>query len=324
MTQLEAIKHRSLGQTGIQISPVGLGVMQFAGGAGLFGLAFPDLSQQEKNVIVRNALDGGINWFDTAEMYGFGRSEASLAAALRAAGKSSDDVVVATKWLPLLRTAGSIRKTIDDRLKHLDGYAIDLYMVHLPWSFSSPEAEMAAMADLVAAGKIRSVGVSNFSAADMRRAHGVLVKRGLTLAANQVEYSLLQRKIESNGVLETARELGVTIIAYTPLGYGILTGKYHRDPSLLEERSFFRRQRFRDQMEASRPLVSALEAIAERHGATPGQVALNWTAHFHGETIVAIPGATKPGHAAESAGAMRFQLSDEEMGELERLSRAFV
>jgi len=128
---------------------------------------------------VRAALEGGINWFDTAELYGKGVSEASLAMALKAAGKSDAEVVVATKWWPLLRTAGNIPRTIQDRLRFLDGYSISLYMVHQPFSFSSPEAEMDAMADLVVAGKIRSVGVSNFNAERMRRAYHQLKQRGL-------------------------------------------------------------------------------------------------------------------------------------------------
>jgi len=141
------IQKRKLGKTDVEVTPIGLGVMQFAGGKGLFGMAFPDLSQAEKNNIIRTALDGGINWFDTAEMYGFGRSEEGLASGLKAAGMQSGDVVVETKWLPFLRFARNIPKTIDKRLSYLDGYNIDVYLIHQPMSFSSPEAEMDAMAD---------------------------------------------------------------------------------------------------------------------------------------------------------------------------------
>ncbi len=218
---------RRLGQTDIMVTPIGLGVMQFSGGSGMFGKLFPVLPQDEKNAIVQTALDRGINWFDTAELYGFGSSEQGLSTGLKNAGKQNGDVVIATKWFPIFRTARSIPITIHDRIRFLDGYSIDLYMVHQPWSFSSIEAQMDAMADLVESGFIRSVGISNFNAEQMRRAHGALNKRGLPLVANQMEYSLLDRRIESDGVLEAARELGVTIIAYTPLGYGLLTGKYH-------------------------------------------------------------------------------------------------
>ena len=316
------IQKRSLGKTSIQVTPIGLGVMEFSGGGGLFGSMFPIIPQEEKNTIIKAALDGGINWFDTAELYGAGVSERSLATALKAAGKSDGEVVVATKWAPFFRTAGNIPRTINDRLRFLDGYSIGLYMIHQPFSFSSPEAEMAAMADLVEAGKIRSVGVSNFNPERMRRAYKTLRERGLPLAVNQVRYSLLNREIETNGVLETAKELGVTIIAYTPLASGLLTGKYHKSPGLLNRQPRWRRWQMRRDLEASRPLINAMEEIAARYNATPAQVALNWLIHFQGETVVAIPGATKIHQADESAGAMSFRLSEDEMGRLDDLSRA--
>ena len=198
---------RALGKTDIMVSPIGLGGNKFTGGKGVYGFVMPDLAQEEMNAIVKAALDSGINWIDTAEMYGFGHSEAAIAAALRHEQKQDEDVVIATKWMPTFRTAKNIPRTIDKRIRYLDGYQIDLYMVHFPHGLSSPESEMDAMADLVEAGKIRSVGVSNFSADRMRRAHTALTKRGIPLAVNQVEYSLLNRKIETNGVLDLAKEV---------------------------------------------------------------------------------------------------------------------
>jgi Aldo/keto reductase family len=129
------IQMRHLGKTDILISPIGLGVMEFAGGGGILGWVFPVIPQEEKNAIIKAALDGGINWFDTAEAYGSGVSERSLATALQAAGKSDEEVIVATKWLPFFRTAGNIPHSINDRLKYLDGYSISNYMVHQPTSF---------------------------------------------------------------------------------------------------------------------------------------------------------------------------------------------
>jgi len=224
------IRLRKLGKTDLQITPIGLGVMQFAGGAGLFRAMFPRISQDTMNDIVKTALDGGINWFDTAELYGRGRSEKGLAAALKSNGITNGDVVVATKWWPFLRTARNIPRTIGDRQRYLNPYTIDLYQVHQPISFSSPEQEANAMADLVESGLIRSVGVSNFDEERMRRAHAALQKRGLALASNQVQYNLLYRGIETNGILDAAKELGITIIAWGPLSSGLLTGKFHSNP----------------------------------------------------------------------------------------------
>jgi aryl-alcohol dehydrogenase-like predicted oxidoreductase len=316
---------RKLGQTEIEVMPIGLGVMQFAGGgSGFMGRMFRNLTTQEKNAIIGAALDGGINWFDTAEVYGAGHSEKGLSTALKAADAKDNEVVVATKWFPFFKTAGNIAKTIDDRVRCLDGYTIDLYMVHQPFGFSSPEAEMAAMADLVEAGKIRSVGVSNFSADNMRRAHKALQARGLPLAVNQVHYNLIHRDIETNGILETAQELGITIIAYTPLGYGLLTGKYHKDPELLRQSMLYRRLMIRRNLERSRPVVTALEEIASRYEVKPGQVALNWLVNFHGTSVVAIPGATRVEHARQSSGAMRFTLTADELSRLDEVSRGFL
>ncbi len=315
------ITKRKLGKTDIEITPIGLGMMEFSGGGGLMGFAFPVIDQEAKNAAVKAGLDGGVNWFDTAELYGKGVSEKSLSTALKAAGVSDNEVVIATKWWPMFRTAGNIPKTIGDRLRFLDGYSIGLYQIHQPFGFSSPEAEMDAMAGLVKAGKIRSIGISNFSADQMRRAHRQLQKHGLPLASNQVEYSLLNRGIEKNGILETAKELGVTIIAYTPLASGLLTGKYHKNPELLEKKSFFWRSRLKSGLEKTRTLVGVLEEIGTRYNVTAAQVALNWLINANGDTVVTIPGVTKASQAVESAGAMKFKLTADEISHLDEISR---
>lgn len=318
------IEKRRLGSTAIEVTPIGLGVMQFSGGPGMVGSMFPVLTQEEKNAIVKAALDGGVNWFDTAELYGNGRSEQSLANALRANGIDDNDVIIATKWFPIFRTAGSIPRTIQDRISYLDGYSIDLYMVHQPWSFSSPEKEMEAMADLVATGKIRSVGVSNFNAKRMQRAHSALKLRGIPLAVNQMEYSLLNRKIETNGVLQAAKDLSVTIVAYSPLARGLLSAKYQKNPELINQKSTFLRRRMRRLVERSLPVINLLDEIAQKHAVTPSQVALNWVIQFQGKTVVAIPGATRVKQAVQNAGAMHFRLTDDEIAQLDECSREFL
>jgi aryl-alcohol dehydrogenase-like predicted oxidoreductase len=284
------------------------------------------VGDEEVREIVRLSLEGGMNWFDTAEAYGGGRSERALARALRALGVEPTDIVIATKWLPLFRTAASIGKTIDDRLAALGGYPISLYQVHNPYSFSSVRAQMAAMADLVEARKILSVGVSNFSAARMRLAHEELAKRGIRLVSNQVRYSLLDRRIERNGILDAARDLGITIISYSPLAQGVLTGKFHANPGLIKKRSGFRKYlpafSLRG-LKKSRPVIEALREIAARHGGSPAQVALNWLVHFGGPSVVAIPGASRAAQARENAESLAFALSPDELDFLERVSAPF-
>ncbi|MFW9968519.1 MAG: aldo/keto reductase, partial [Candidatus Thorarchaeota archaeon] len=209
---------RRLGKTELEVSPIGLGAMQFAGGKGFFRYFLAPIAPDCMDEIVQVALDRGINWIDTAEIYGGGASERAVAHGLASAGKSPGDVIITTKWMPVLKSAKSIQKAAEKSANRLEPYPIDLYLVHQPTSRSSVKAQMDAMADLVDAGKIRAVGVSNFSKEKMISAHESLADRGVPLATNQVQFSLLHRKIEHNGVLEAAKELGVSITAYTPLG----------------------------------------------------------------------------------------------------------
>lgn len=315
---------RKLGNSDLKLSPLGLGCWQFSNGKGLVGKFWPVLGPDDLRHIVRTCLEGGINWFDTAEAYGGGQSEQLLAGALKAiGGPPAEEAVIATKWWPAFRTAGSIAATIDERIRMLDGRTIHLYQVHSPYSFSSVAAEMKAMAKLVDQGKIRHVGVSNFSGQQMREADRVLKEHGLRLVSNQVKYSLLDRRIEHNGVLETAKELGVAIIAYSPLEQGILSGKFHQNPSLVKSIKGPRKwmPAFRDSgLQRSKPLIDALERLAEKYSVSPTQIALNWLVNANGETVFAIPGASKVHHAVENVKAMQFDLSSEEIGMLSNVS----
>lgn len=320
-----AIRQR-LGKTDIEVTPVGLGCWQFSAGQGLAGKYWEAIPQQAIDQVVQASLAGSINWFDTAEIYGNGASERALAAALRRAGIANGEVVVATKWSPLFRTAGSIRATIRQRLSSLAPFGIDLHQVHNPLSFSSIEAEMKAMADLVAARNIAAVGVSNFNRTRMRRAHSALAKYGLALASNQVKYSLLDRRVESNGTLAAAKELGITIIAYSPLEQGLLTGKYHLHPEFVKTRPGPRKWmgRFGAQgLERSRPLIEELSRVAVAHGATAGQVALAWLYQFHKNAVVVIPGASRVEQAVENRGALELTLSPYELDRLDQMSLQF-
>lgn len=320
MPDSAATARRQLGRTGIDISPIGLGTWQFAGGKGFDSLVYQGVPDAEVEAIIRASIDGGVNMFDTAEAYGMGRSERRLAEALKACGAATDDVVIATKWFPALRTAASLGRTIVKRRRALEGYTIGLYQVHQPIALSPVEAQMDAMADLVDLGLIKSVGVSNFSESKMRKANAALERRGLVLASNQVKVSLLDRHIERNGVLGAARELGITIIAWSPLEMGVLTGKFHKDPGLLDSRPAGRRLYMRMKMARSRALVETLEEIGKAHGVTATVVALSWVINYYGETVVAIPGATKVSHAEQNAAAMGLRLTSLEMKRLDELS----
>ena len=312
---------RELGRTGIRISPIGLGGAQFSGGG---ASQFWDVPQAQIDEIVTAALEGGITWFDTAEGYGSGQSERSLSAALTHAGTNPGDVVVATKWTPLGRSARNIARTIDDRIGSLAPFPVDLYQIHLPYgSWSSIRAQVRAMGRLAAAHEIGAVGVSNFSARQLEIAHDELAKQGIQLASNQVQINLLHRKVETNGVLETAQRLGVTLIAYVPLRSGMLTGKFHKDRDLLAAVPRMRRLMagMSDKnIERTTPLIDALSEIGDAHSATVGQIALAWLITYYGDTVVAIPGASKPYHAQEAAGALKVALTQEETERLAELS----
>lgn len=300
--------------------------MQFSGDGLLARTYFPPLDQDAVDPIVKAALDGGIDWFDTAEMYGGGKSERSLGTALRHGGVTPGDVTIATKWSPLLRTARNIERTVGNRRAALQPFRVDLHQIHLgQGSFSPVREQMRAMARLVERGLISAVGVSNFSAEQMQDAHAVLADHGIPLATNQVQVNLVHRDIETNGVLDTARRLGVTLIAYSPLRSGLLTGKFHADRSLVDEIPPLRRKMtgFTDEhLGSTASLIGALREIAEGHDATVSQIALAWLIGYYDDTVVAIPGASRPHHAAEAAGALRVQLSNAELEHLAQLSRA--
>jgi aryl-alcohol dehydrogenase-like predicted oxidoreductase len=318
------MEKRRLGKTDLEMTPIGLGCWQFSRGANMMARFWDTISEETIWSIVDTALKGGVSWFDTAESYGGGASEKNLAAALAHLGVKPGAVTVATKWWPVGRTAASIGKTIEKRVSSLSPYGIDLYQVHQPWSFSPVPAQMREMAKLLRAGKVRAVGVSNFNARRMELAHAALAAEGVVLASNQMRFNLLDRSIEKKGVLQAAKRLGVTIIAYSPLAQGVLTGRFHEDPSTIRKVSRGRRLLgglSPSGLAKTAPLIEELRIIARAHGVKPGQIALAWTVSFHGETVVAIPGATKPGQAEDSAGAMLVKLSEKERMRLDELSR---
>jgi aryl-alcohol dehydrogenase-like predicted oxidoreductase len=302
-----------LGSSELRVSPLGIGTWAWGDrlywGYGRGGYTDADL---ESAFQVSRAA--GINFFDTAEVYGRGRSERLLGQFVRNAG---DHVVVATKFFPYpwRWQRGSLLRALQGSLDRLGLDGVDLYQIHWPSPPVPIETWMAGLADAVEAGLIRAVGVSNFNPDQTRRAHAALAERGVPLVSNQVQYSLLHREPERSGLLDVCRELNVTLIAYSPLAKGVLTGKYtpSNPPSGLRGRRYKR-----EFLEQIQPLVALLREIGQAHGgATPAQVALNWIIC---RGAVPIPGAKNAQQAQENVASLRWRLTDEDVTALDTAS----
>ena len=264
---------------------------------------------EEERQAFEASQSAGVDLFDTAAMYSGGASERRL-------GELADGrhVVIATKFPPGWRSrAELLPEALDQSLARLRRSTVDLYQHHFPSRRVDIPRLMDLMADAVAAGQIRAVGVSNYSAEQMRQAHAALAARGVPLASNQVEYSLLHRRPETNGVLEACRELGVTLIAYQPLASGALTGRYtarNRPRGLRRYAKPFRRRN----LAALESITALLRQIGERYGKTAGQVALRWL--IENDMVLPIPGAKNRSQAAANAEALTFRLTAEDVDAL--------
>lgn len=308
----------SLGKTDLSVSALGLGTWQW-GDTSMwqYGQGY---SQSDVEAAYRASRDAGITFFDTAEIYGRGKSEQILGPLVL---PERSQVVIASKFAPwpYRLTPRSLGKALDATLKRLKLVQIDLYQIHWPHGrMMSIDTLMNAMADQVESGKIRAVGVSNFSAKQMEQAHATLAKRGLPLASNQVQYSLLHRAPEENGVLQACRDMDVRLIAYSPLAKGVLTGKYHAENiKVTGQRKRFVKAFKPAALQASAPLIELLGKIgAARGDKTPSQVALNWLMR---QGALPIPGAKNANQAKSNAGALGWELTDEEVEEISALAR---
>jgi len=312
----------TLGRSNLRVPRLGLGAMTWGQPKGFARWTPAQLSYGPSNGASEEAralevsLAAGVKLVDTAEMYSSGASERRVGEL--AQGK---DVLIATKFPPSpFSRDDAYPKALQDSLLRLRRSSIDLYQVHYPSQRLSIPRLMNFMADAVEAGKVRAVGVSNYSVDEMRLAHSELARHGIPLASNQVQYSLLYRKPEVDGVLDACREMGITLIAYSPLAMGALTGKY----SARQKASGFRRflpTFTRKVMDAARPVLELLREIGERYGKTPSQVALRWL--IENETVLPIPGAKNSRQAAENAGALSFSISPQEVEALNQVSLAW-
>lgn len=304
-----------LGSSGLTIAPLGIGT--WAWGDSLFWGYGKDYGAPDLQSAFHGALDAGVNFFDTAEIYGFGESEKLLGQFMK---ETSQPVIIATKYFPLpwRFTKSAVADTLTDSLKRLQVEAIALYQVHWPLDFFMQQSTlMDALADEVERGRIKAVGVSNYSADQMRQAQESLAKRGIPLAVNQVQYSLLSRQIERNGILATARNLGVAILAYSPLAQGLLTGKYSPESSVSPKGARSIDPRFsRQGLEKLAPIIDLLKQIGAAHQRTPAQVALNWL--IAQGNVVPIPGAKNAEQAKQNAGALGWEMTPEERKKLDQ------
>ena len=288
----------TLGSTDIRVSRIGTGTNRWTFGE----------NDEPVYQVYKSLLDKGVNFFDTAEIYTGGKSERLLGACYKRDGRQP---IIASKYRPSSSrgTKNDFLETLDGSLRRLGVETLDLYYIHFPPSTQSIEDLMDYMAEAWTSEKIRAVGVSNFDAEQMRRSAAQLEKHGMKLAANQVEYSLLNRGTETNGVLEACKDLDASLVAYRPIGRGQLasvamTGSSSRDAAGSKRES---------------NLETLIQSIAEDHGGSVSQVAINWLLR-RDDIVIPIPGATKVDHALENIGALDWIMSESEFNELDEAS----
>ena len=306
------MRDRTLGD--LTVSPIGLGCM---GMSAFYGTT----DEPEAIATIHRALELGCTFLDTAELYGPYTNEQLLGKAL--AGRR-DEVTIATKfgirWAPTedqpLRrvidgSPENVRRSIDASLERLGTDHVDLYFQHRIDPGTPIEETVGALAELVAEGKVRHIGLSEASAETIRRAHAVH-----PITAVQTEYSLWSRDVEAD-VLPTLRELGIGLVAYSPLGRGFLSGRFS-SPDELDEQDFRRSQpRFSaENLEANRRLVTRLEDIAAEHGCTSGQLALAWVL-AQGDDVVPIPGTKRRTYLEENLAAADVVLTAEDLARID-------
>ncbi|MZF83925.1 aldo/keto reductase [Streptomyces sp. SID5643] len=302
-----------LGDNGPEVGVQGLGCMGMS-------FAYGPSDEDTSRATLERALELGVTLYDTADAYGAGENERFLSPFFKA---HRDEVVIATKFAlsippddPTRRVIRNdppyIREAVEASLKRLDVDVIDLYYMHRRDVNVPIEESVGTMADLVREGKVKHLGLSEVTAGELRAAHAVH-----PIAAVQSEWSLFSRDIETH-VVPAARELGVALVAYSPLGRGFLTGSFTDAEQDLSDGDFRRRQpRFTgDNAMANATLLELIRSVAEAHDATIGQIALAWAqqqATIHGLQVIPIPGTRKPSRVEENTAATGIVLTDEQL-----------
>ena len=304
------IKRRRLGRTDLRISEIGLGVWAW-GAKRVWGYG-KDYGHDDLERTWWKAVEQGVNFIDTASVYGSGESERIVGEMLR---QTDGEMIIATKYFPLHLLAGSIRKAARRSLDRLGLKEVDLYQVHWPNPMMSLRATMREMERLVKEGKVRHIGVSNFNVKQLEAARSYLSREDVV--SNQIHYSLIHRQPETDGMIDHASREGVTIIAYSPIAQGILTGKYgpgNRPGGLRRVTPMFRKKSLRQVA----PLLEVLGEVGADHDRTKAQTALAWL--LKDPNVVVIPGAKRPRQLEENIGARDLTLVP---GDLERLEAAY-
>jgi aryl-alcohol dehydrogenase-like predicted oxidoreductase len=293
------------------IPPLGLGTWQW--GERLFWDYGKGYGDRDLEAAFKESLAAGVRLYDTAEVYGRGKSEWLLGRFVQACGQRP---LIVSKCFPFpwRFSRKSLISALKGSLRRLGMERLDLYLLHWPWPPVPLEGWAEALAEAYELGLTRAVGVSNCDLAQTERVSRVLARHRVKLAANQVEYSLLERRPEQSGLLEALRAEGTVLMAYSPLGMGWLTGKYRPQnppPGLMRSR------KYRAKEERIPRLLQALDEVAQTHGATPAQVAIRWCIQ---KGSLPIPGAKTPAQARANAQALKLRLSEAEMRLLDEVS----
>ena len=311
------VQTRQFGNTDLQTTPIGFGAWAIGGGGWRAG--WGPQNDDESIAAIRRALDLGINWIDTAAVYGLGHSEEVVARALEGRG---DRPYIFTKCARAWDEQGnikgnlkadSIRRECENSLRRLRVDVIDLYQIHWPDPDPDIEEGWTTLAELKAAGKVRHIGVSNFNVEQLRRAQAIAPVESL-----QPPYSLLRRDIEAE-ILPFCQEHNIAVIAYSPMASGLLTGAMTPERAASLPQDDWRRNdpRFQEpQLSQTLRLVDVLREIGARHGRTPGEVAIAWTLR-HPAVTGAIVGARRPDQVEGIVGAADFRLNEEELASID-------
>jgi len=272
-----------------------------------------DYGVEEVRHAFQSSLADGIRFVDTAELYGNGLSERLLGRFLK---ETDQPVLIATKFFPWpwRLDKGALPRALKESLARLGVESVDLYQIHWPSPVMSTDALMDGLSECIKSGMTRTVGVSNFGHERMLAAYSALARNNIQLASNQVHYSLLSRAVEKNGTLARCKELGIRMIAYSPLEKGLLTGKYNVDAPPPGRRT----KQYAELLTKIQPLLKLMTEIGQDHGGkSNAQVALNWLIC---KGTMPIPGAKNAEQAQQNAGAPGWRLTDEEVAKLDYAS----